>query len=505
MDYVYVLDVNGKPLMPTKRFGKVRRMLKSGKAVAVTTVPFTIRLTYEPETKITQDVILGIDPGRTNIGLAGVKNSGRCLYASECETRNKEIPKLMRKRKQYRQVSRRGERLARKRLAKKLGTTMKHLMERMLPGCEKPVQVKDIINTEACFNNRKRTEGWLTPTAAQLLRTHLNLVKKVCRILPISSVAVELNKFAFMALDDPTIQKWQYQKGPMYGFSSTREALEYLQEGKCLLCGTNPIEEEHHIVPRCKGGSDTLANRAGVCHKCHVLVQNDNKAAAKLSEKKKGLNKKYGALSVLNQIMPYLLKGLVLLFPGSVFVTRGWDTKRFRESNGLDKQHYIDAYCIACSVLEVTNRSTIGHVYKIFQFRRHDRAIIKRQTERTYKLGKETVAKNRRKRMDQKTDSLKEWFDAMKEEHGVKEAETMRSQLKAVKSYRTYNNPERYLPGMIFLYKGKRYILSGNHGPYYRALGFGAKEFNKKECKVLAGNTGIVYAAQSRSGTSSRV
>ena len=29
---VYVLNDNGQPLMPTKRFGKVRRLLKEGKA-----------------------------------------------------------------------------------------------------------------------------------------------------------------------------------------------------------------------------------------------------------------------------------------------------------------------------------------------------------------------------------------------------------------------------------------------------------------------------------------
>ena len=44
MRYVYVLDVNGDPLMPTCRYGKVRRMLKSGQAKAVDTLPFTIQL-----------------------------------------------------------------------------------------------------------------------------------------------------------------------------------------------------------------------------------------------------------------------------------------------------------------------------------------------------------------------------------------------------------------------------------------------------------------------------
>lgn len=69
MNYVYVLDPDGKPMMPTTRFGKVRRMLRSGEAKAVTTRPFTIRLTYWPKTHETQPVVAGFDPGRTNIGL----------------------------------------------------------------------------------------------------------------------------------------------------------------------------------------------------------------------------------------------------------------------------------------------------------------------------------------------------------------------------------------------------------------------------------------------------
>ena len=156
MNYVYVLSSDGKPLMPTTRYGKVRRMLKSGQAVPVTTVPFTIRLTYVPQTQACQLVTAGFDPGRTNIGISAVRQDGRCLYLARCETRNREIPKLMTKRKQHRQASRRGERLARKRLAKKLGTTMDGILERILPGCEKPLKVKDIINTESRFSSRLR-------------------------------------------------------------------------------------------------------------------------------------------------------------------------------------------------------------------------------------------------------------------------------------------------------------------------------------------------------------
>ena len=43
---VYVVNKKGKPLMPTTRYGKVKRLLKSGKAVVINNNPFTIRLKY---------------------------------------------------------------------------------------------------------------------------------------------------------------------------------------------------------------------------------------------------------------------------------------------------------------------------------------------------------------------------------------------------------------------------------------------------------------------------
>ena len=55
---VYVLKQNGQPFMPTERFGKVRRLLKEGKAKVVRREPFTIRLLYEPETDVfTEEIV----------------------------------------------------------------------------------------------------------------------------------------------------------------------------------------------------------------------------------------------------------------------------------------------------------------------------------------------------------------------------------------------------------------------------------------------------------------
>lgn len=98
MSTVYVLNKDGKPLMPTTRCGHVRRLLKEQKAQVVTSKPFTIQLLYETD-DVVQPLYLGIDPGRTNIGVAVVKIDGTAVFTAHLETRNKEIPKLMQGRK----------------------------------------------------------------------------------------------------------------------------------------------------------------------------------------------------------------------------------------------------------------------------------------------------------------------------------------------------------------------------------------------------------------------
>ena len=53
---VYVLDMNGDRMMPTKRFGKVRRLLKANLAKVVTCKPFTIKLLYQTKTHVVENL-----------------------------------------------------------------------------------------------------------------------------------------------------------------------------------------------------------------------------------------------------------------------------------------------------------------------------------------------------------------------------------------------------------------------------------------------------------------
>ena len=189
MYLAYVLDADGKPLMPTKRPGRVRRLLKSGKAFIKEYEPFTIQLKYGTP-GITQDVTLGIDPGRTNVGAAAVTDGGGCLMAAELTTRNREIPELMKKRASRRRARRKhGRREPRQRRAKANGTVKAEAFARRLPQAEEDVELHWIRNKEARYSNRTREPGWLTPTANQLLETHLNLVGRIRRYLPATGIS----------------------------------------------------------------------------------------------------------------------------------------------------------------------------------------------------------------------------------------------------------------------------------------------------------------------------
>lgn len=78
---VYVQDIDGNPLMPTTRHGKVRRLLKAKKAIVINLCPFIIQLTYATSS-YKQEVVLGVDAGTKHVGLSATTKSKE-LYSGE--------------------------------------------------------------------------------------------------------------------------------------------------------------------------------------------------------------------------------------------------------------------------------------------------------------------------------------------------------------------------------------------------------------------------------------
>ena len=487
---VFVVSSTGKPLMPSCRYAHIRILLKQKKAKVVKAKPFTIRLCYE-STDYTQPLYGGTDPGRTNIGEAVLDEQGVVQYAAHVETRNKEIPKLMAERADHRHTSRRGERKRRQRRAKANNTTTTPVeKERILSGCEKPIVNKYIINTEGRFKNRKRPDGWLTPTANQLVQTHLNMVKKIRAILPVTDWTLEINKFAFMKMEDGTVRGVDFQNGRMKGYPNVEAYISAQQGGKCAFCG-NQIEHYHHIKPRSKGGSNRPDNLVGVCAGCHkhIHTEGDNKTKGLLE--KLGERKKYAGLSVLNQAIPYIYQGLIDIFgENHVHICYGWQTQETYTRLGINKTHSNDAVCIAALGSGVRPMTLFDTPYEIKQFRRHNRQKIHSQRERTYKLNGKTVAKNRKPRFEQQGLSLKDFIESVPAES----RQRVLSEIQVIPSKRHYNDLKRRLPGAIFYFQGHRYVQSGqsNGGTLLRAVGMGAKNFPAKQCTIIPSG-GLVY------------
>lgn len=296
-----------------------------------------------------------------------------------------------------------------------------------------------------------------------------------------------------MQLEDGTCYGNDFQNGRLKGYASVEEYVSARQSGKCECCGKS-IAHFHHLTPRSQCGSNLPENLVGLCEDCHSKVH-----TGQLALDLRGIRKKYGALSVLNQAIPYIYRELVKIFGAEhVHVYFGYQTKTVREQNGLPKTHAADGVCIAtigAGLMSVCAEAP--DCYEIRQFRRHNRQNIHRQTERTYRLEGKTVCKNRKARFEQPkaTPSLQDWYQQQCLAVGKRQAQHMRSRLTVKESKRYYNAPKRIQPGAVFLYRGEPYILLGqlSGGTYFRAYGHGTRNFPVRECTILRHNAGLVY------------
>ena len=306
----YVLDISDKPLMPISKFKRVRKLLKENKAKVVHREPFTIKLLYEPETKIVQEGVLGIDTGSKYIG-AAVYSEGRILYASEVEIRN-DITKKMDARRSYR----RNRRYRKTRYRK-----------------------PRFLNRE---NSTKKDK--YSPTMISKFNSHVREIEFIKNILPISRLVLEMSQFDTHlmknpALANPKIKPWGYQKGENYGFADSREHALFRDKHTCQCCGAKKVRlEVHHIVYRSNGGTNDLSNLITLCEKCHKKVH-AGKIAINKKPKKTTNFKDATTMSIL--------RSMLLKRYSEAIETFGYITKENRFKLNLPKEHFIDACVIA--------------------------------------------------------------------------------------------------------------------------------------------------------------
>ena len=345
---VYVQNIAGAPLMPTRRLGKVRRMLNSGQAVIVNYEPFTIRLTYET-TNYVQDITLGVDLGSLHVGLSATTEKQE-LYASETDLRSKSIKKDLEKKRGTRRLRRYRKRYRQSR-----------------------------------FNNRVRSKnkGWLAPSMQHRINSTLRIIDNVSKILPIKIYRVEIGLFDIQKLSNPDISGEEYQQGYMLGFSNVKTFVRFRDNNICQQCkgksGDKKIEV-HHIQHRNDGGSNRPDNLVCLCKTCH-----DNHHHNGLKLKDFHLKKKNAATlrdaAAMNVIKDRILDGLKKMYPDKeVKVTFGYITRFNRKKYNIQKSHANDAFVISKNF----GAKPLDYYFKGIQIRRHNRKIHK---DKIYKGG----------------------------------------------------------------------------------------------------------------------
>lgn len=310
---VYVLDLNGNPLMPTRRFGKVRRLLNSKQVKVVRRKPFTIKLLYETETHVVQDCTLGVDTGSANIGTA-VYSEGKISYTSQVQIRN-DIKYKMDDRRGYRR-----------------GRRFRHTRYR-----------------KARFLNRRNSikKDRFSPTMKSKFDAHIREIEFIKSILPINQLVLEAGTFDAHLMKNPNlanekVRHWGYQKGSSYGFENTKAKVLNRDNYTCQCCKTRKGNlHVHHIVYRSNGGSDEEDNLIVLCKSCHDKLHKGKLKdfEAKLKGKRKGQLKH---ATQMNSIRIQLLKH----YPDAI-ETFGYITKTNRYALNVGKDHYLDACVIA--------------------------------------------------------------------------------------------------------------------------------------------------------------
>ena len=324
---VYVLKQNGQPFMPTERFGKVRRLLKEGKAKVVRREPFTIRLLYEPETDVVQECYCGVDTGSKHIGVAVVGND-KVLYQSQIELRS-DIKRKM----DARRASRRSRRNRKTRYIK----------------CR--------------FLNRRNSirKDRLPPSVKHKVQAHIDEIEFCKKILPVSGLILEVSQFDTALMKDLSlmsekVKHWGYQKGFNYSYSSRRSAILHRDNYTCQCCGKKNCRlEVHHIKFKSNGGTDDEENLITLCEDCHKGV---HAGTVVLNKKPKKMNLKQA--THMSIIRSQLLK----VYPEAI-ETFGFVTNENRNNLKLKKDHYIDACVIASGGLDFRELDVIYRKRKV--------------------------------------------------------------------------------------------------------------------------------------------
>ena len=164
MQRVPVVDSNHQPLMPTTA-ARARKWVESGKAVKRWSDcgQFYVQLTVGPSGRATQDIVIGIDPGKNYSGI-GTVSAKSTLYTAHLVLPFKTVRDRMDARRLMRR-GRRGRRINRK------------------------VEFSKRAHRQKRFTNRRQEK--IAPSIRANRELELRIVSELCKIYPVAEIRYE--------------------------------------------------------------------------------------------------------------------------------------------------------------------------------------------------------------------------------------------------------------------------------------------------------------------------
>lgn len=305
---VFVLNINGEPLMPCSN-AKARHLLQGGRANVVKRFPFTIQLKFECDNKV-QDINLGIDSGYKYVGFSAITESEELISGTlnlDPKTKDRLNEKRMYRRNRRNRLRYRKPR----------------------------------------FNNRKRCDNWLPPSIERKYQSHLSLISKIKKVLPIKNIIVEIAKFDIQKIENPNIDGIGYQQGNLFDYQNIVSYLQVRQNNICSFCKKEFKGEPkatHHIYRR---GDSRRTNRPDgllLLHKsCHVDLHEKHRE----KEFQKPV-KRYEPSTFMSIIHKRFYEDIT-----GLQVTYGYITQMKRNEYNIEKTHFNDAFIIAGGTQQV--------------------------------------------------------------------------------------------------------------------------------------------------------
>ena len=321
MQKAFVLDKNKKPLMPCHP-ARARELLKKSRASVYRVKPFTIILKDRAGGAV-QPLELKFDAGSRVTGMALVLHGAKqakTIWCANLHHRGLVIRDAL--------LSRRAIRRSRRN---------RHTRYR-----------------QARFLNRTRPSGWLAPSLQSRVNNIDNWTKKLNLLSPISEIASELVKFDMQKLRNPEIEGVEYQRGTLFGYE-LREYLLHKWQHQCAYCDKKDIPLEiDHIIPKSKGGSDSVTNLVIACRSCNEKKSNKslseflNKKPEKITKINKQLKSPLKDAAAINTIR-YAIGDCLKNYGLPIIFGTGGQTKYNRTNQEYKKDHWIDAVCVGDS------------------------------------------------------------------------------------------------------------------------------------------------------------